>query len=154
MIRVHTVVTDSSVDGPGLRLAVYTQGCPHCCPGCHNPQTHDPAAGTDLSPDEILARLNPLLSGVTISGGEPLLQAAELLPLARRVKELGRNLWLYTGYTWEEILQNPEWLALVSLCDTVVDGRFEQEKRSLELRFRGSSNQRIIDVARSLIVNS
>ena len=102
-IRIAGTVGDSIVDGPGLRLTVFTQGCPHCCPGCHNPETHDPAGGHDADTGEILAALarNPLASGVTLSGGEPFCQPAACLDIARGAHALGKNVWTYTGYTLE-----------------------------------------------------
>ena len=154
VIRVHAVVRDTIVDGPGMRLAVYMQGCPHHCPGCHNPQTHDPAGGTETTAEEILSLINPLHSGLTLSGGEPFLQAQALVPLARATRDKGLNIWLYTGYTWEELLGNEAHMALLRLADVLVDGRFDLAKRSLSLRFRGSANQRLIDVPASLAASA
>ncbi len=153
-INLSGVVDDSIADGPGLRAAIFTQGCPHRCAGCHNPETHDFAGGTRTDADELFARIrrNPLLSGVTFSGGEPLCQAVALVPLAKKIKEAGLELAVYTGYTWEELraLRDPAAEQLLSLTDILVDGRFLQDERSLEIGFRGSRNQRIIDVPASL----
>lgn len=152
-IRIAGVVRESITDGPGLRFTVFTQGCPHHCPGCHNPETHDFEGGQLTEHTRILAEIdkNPLLAGVTLSGGDPVCQAAAILPLARAVKERGLSLWMYTGYTFEQLLQQDEDVkALVALCDRIVDGPFIEAKRSLELHFRGSTNQRIIDVPRTL----
>ncbi len=152
-IRIAGVVRESITDGPGLRFTVFTQGCPHHCPGCHNPETHDPCGGKPVEHETILAEIdkNPLLAGVTLSGGDPVCQAAALLPLARAIKERGLSLWMYTGYTFEQLMEQDENVkALTALCDCVVDGPFLLAQRSLELRFRGSSNQRLIDVARTL----
>ena len=149
-MRIAEVVSDSIVDGPGLRLTIFTQGCPHHCPGCHNPQTHDPAGGTAYPVDEILAFAadNPLLDGITLSGGEPFAQARDCTALALAARKRGLNVWCYTGYTYEQLLQRarPEELALLDACDVLIDGPFLQAERSLELPWRGSRNQRIIDL--------
>ncbi len=153
-LRLAGIVNDSITDGPGIRLTVFTQGCPHHCLGCQNPQTWDFSGGQEVSPDEIMAQIkqNPLLSGVTFSGGEPLAQAAALLPLAEQIKELGLELAIYTGYTFEQLLQlNDKHInLLLALADTLIDGPFIQAQRNLELNFRGSENQRILRAAASL----
>ncbi|MDK2887665.1 anaerobic ribonucleoside-triphosphate reductase activating protein [Desulfofundulus australicus DSM 11792] len=155
-LRVAGIIEESVVDGPGLRLVVFVQGCPHRCPGCHNPHTWDPAGGTLMEVEEILAMVkrNPLLKGVTLSGGEPFAQAGALAVLARQVRALGRDVITYTGYTWEKLLElagrDGAVKELVELSDYIVDGPFIQEKRDPELPFRGSSNQRVIDVPASL----
>lgn len=151
-MRVQAVVAESIVDGPGVRFVVFTQGCPHGCPACHSPQTHDPAGGYETTADELIATLardageNPLLTGVTISGGEPFLHAAELLPFARAVRARGLDLWIYTGYTLEELLARGDAgeLALLAEADALVDGRFDASRRTLERPFVGSANQRIV----------
>lgn len=152
-LRVSGIVTDSIVDGPGLRLAVFTQGCPHGCPGCHNPQSHDPAGGYPIPIADIVARVekNPLLSGVTITGGEPMEQAGACLSLLEALPA-GLSRWLYSGWTWEEIMASgdADRVALAAACHVLVDGRFRLEERSLELRFCGSRNQRLLDVPASL----
>lgn len=152
ILRVGGVVSDSIVDGPGLRLAVFTQGCPHACPGCHNPQSHDPAGGYDIAIDDIVekAQKNPLLAGITLSGGEPMEQAEACLALVQALPK-GLTVWLYTGWRWEEIHERGDAarIALLNACDVVVDGRFLLAGRSLALRFRGSNNQRLIDVAQT-----
>lgn len=154
LIRLAGLVSDSIVDGPGMRLAVFTQGCPHHCPGCHNPGSHDPGGGREADTEEVLALLagNPLQSGVTLTGGEPFLQAAACAEIARGTHARSKNVWTYTGYTFEELLaaEAPDLLALLRETDVLVDGRFEQAQRSLELPFRGSRNQRLVDVGRSL----
>ncbi len=153
-LRLAGIVNDSITDGPGIRLTVFTQGCPHHCLGCQNPQTWDFSGGQEVSPDEIMAQIkqNPLLSGVTFSGGEPLAQAAALLPLAEQIKEQGLELAIYTGYTFEQLLQlNDKHInLLLALADTLIDGPFIQAQRNLELNFRGSENQRILRAAASL----
>ena len=153
-LRIAGIANDSIVDGPGIRLTVFTQGCPHCCPGCHNPQTHDFAGGSEGDTGDIIAmiRRNPLLDGVTLSGGEPFCQPEPCAGIARAARSMGLNVWCYSGYTFEELIaQGSEaQKALLAELDVLVDGRFELEKRSLECRFRGSSNQRLIDVPASL----
>lgn len=151
-IRVSGIVEESIVDGPGLRYVVFTQGCPHHCAGCHNPGTHDFNGGYELSISHILGQIqeNPLLSGVTLSGGEPFCQPEVMGILAREVKAMKKNIFIYSGYTFEQLQemakQNPAIKELLILCDTLVDGRYIEELRDLELLFRGSSNQRIIDL--------
>ena len=146
-------ITDESiVDGPGLRYVVFVQGCPHRCAGCHNPQTHSPSGGYEIGVAELIecirktARDNPLIGGVTLSGGEPFAQARPLLSFARCVRELCLDLWIYTGWTIEEILSrlDPNETALLGYADALVDGRFEAGKRTLEIPFVGSTNQRIL----------
>ncbi|SHI59469.1 anaerobic ribonucleoside-triphosphate reductase activating protein [Desulfofundulus thermosubterraneus] len=155
-LRVAGIIKESVVDGPGLRLVVFAQGCPRRCPGCHNPHTWDPAGGTLVEVEEVLAMVkkNPLLKGITLSGGEPFAQAGALAYLARQVRALGRDVITYTGYTWEELLELAQRdgavKELLGLSDYIVDGPYIHEKRDLELPFRGSSNQRIIDVPASL----
>lgn len=144
---------DSIVDGPGLRLTVFCQGCPHHCPGCQNPETWPFEGGEKVPVDEIAARAghNPLVRGVTLSGGEPFAQAGPCAALAGLLKAKGYELAAYTGYTFEELLTGaPEQRELLSQLDILVDGPFLQAECSLELRFRGSANQRILDVAKSL----
>lgn len=160
LLRLHGMVCESVVDGPGLRDVVFVQGCPHRCPGCQNPDSWDFSGGslTDVADVISLIPTSPLVSGVTFSGGEPFCQAAALVEIARHVKALGLNLWVYTGYTWEELLAHPDPLEftykpvweLLSLTDVLVDGRYVQEERNISLPYRGSRNQRIIDVKASL----
>lgn len=152
-IRLFGTVNDSIVDGPGLRYSVFTQGCLHHCPGCHNPKSHDLEGGYFEDIDKIVNEIkkNPLLDGVTISGGEPFLQPIALIGLATKVKQLGLHLMIYSGYTYEEILRLGEnERKLLSLCDVLVDGRFLIEQRSLSLLYKGSANQRVINVQASL----
>jgi len=155
-IRVAGIVNDSITDGPGLRFALFVQGCPRACPGCHNPQSI-PSEGGEIHTSEDLIgqiRRNPLLTGVTFSGGEPLIQAAALLPLAKMIREEDLDLAIYTGYTLEEILKknDPDILALLSFANVLIDGPFLIGRRNLSLRFRGSDNQRILDVPKSLVM--
>lgn len=152
---------DSIVDGPGLRMVLWTQGCPHHCKGCHNPKTHAEDAGYELSIEEVVADIqaSKLQRGVTLSGGEPFLQARALLPVATEAKKCGLDVWAYTGYKWEQLMNkhNPQYqdyIKLLKHIDVVVDGRFVIELKSHKLLFRGSSNQRIIDVQQSLASGS
>ncbi len=156
-LRLAGVIRESIVDGPGIRMTVFTQGCPHKCKGCHNEQTWDFSGGYDSSTERILeeAKKDPLLKGLTFSGGEPFCQAQALSVLAREAKALGYNIFCYTGYTFEKLVSefetHPEYKALLENCDWLVDGPFVLEKRSLMLKFRGSTNQRILDVKKSLL---
>lgn len=153
-IRIAGTVNDSIVDGPGLRFTVFTQGCPHGCPGCHNPETHDPTGGREEDTEALIEKMgkNPLLSGLTLSGGDPMLQPEACLELAKAAHQKRLNVWLYSGYTWEELTEenDPARMALLGETDVMVDGRFMLEQRSLELDYRGSRNQRLIDVPASL----
>lgn len=150
MLKIAGIIRESIVDGAGLRFVVFTQGCPHRCPGCHNPQTHDPNGGYEISIERILEEFskNPLLQGITLSGGEPFLQASELIPLAQAVRAMGKDVVIYTGYTLEQLtaMHDPSVDKLLSLCDTLIDGRFILAEKDLTLTFRGSRNQRIINM--------
>ena len=145
---------DSIVDGEGLRAVIWTQGCPHGCPGCHNPQTHAFDGGTSVASESILEQLKAhfYLDGVTFSGGEPMAQAAACGELAQAVHQLGMNVWCYTGYTWEALMeaQDPDQRTFLEQIDVLIDGPFLLAQKSLNLRFRGSANQRLIDVKASL----
>ena len=149
-LRIAGIVDDSVVDGEGMRLTVFTQGCPHHCVGCHNPHTHSFDGGRDADTDDILVQVkaNPLLSGVTFSGGEPFMQPSPLAKLARDIHAQGLDIWSYSGFTLEELLakHNPAIDALLQEVDVLVDGRYEDSQRDLTLSFRGSANQRIIDM--------
>lgn len=190
-IRLFGTVNDSIVDGPGMRFSVFVQGCSHHCPGCHNPESWAFDAGEEVAIDDVVARIfeNKLVSGVTLSGGDPFEQPAACAEIARRVKAAGRNVWVYTGYLYEELLQQiaalPDGAAvaaevgadagegadiaaaanedaeahsasererleavrdLLAYADVLVDGPFVQAKRSLGLKYCGSSNQRLIDM--------
>ena len=151
-IRIAGIVQDSIVDGPGMRLTVFTQGCPHHCPGCHNPETHDFNGGRLIDTSEIIAKMdeNPLLDGVTLSGGEPLEQADAAKIIAHEAHKRRLNVWCYTGWTWEEIMASPHKRGLLAYIDVLVEGRFTMNQRSLALKWRGSTNQRVIDVPESL----
>lgn len=154
-IRIAGVVRESIVDGPGLRFTVFTQGCSHHCPECQNPETWDISGGYDCEIQKILKAIDedPLLDGITISGGDPLCQPEESFTLASQVKERGLNVVLFTGYTYEELMElqkEDPWIGkLMEVTDILIDGRYEKDLRDLTLLFRGSSNQRVIDMNRS-----
>lgn len=158
-IRIAGVVEESFVDGPGIRFAVFVQGCPHHCENCHNPETHDFSGGCVVDTDSLFEQCagNPLIKGVTFSGGEPFCQAAALYELGCRFRERGLNLMCYSGWTYEELTEKShteeDVKKLLSILDYLVDGRYESSKHSLGLKFRGSANQRIIDVQRSFSEN-
>lgn len=146
--------TDSIVDGLGIRTVIWTQGCSHNCPSCHNPVTHDFNGGELIELDEVIDALEDLTGqdGVTFSGGDPMFQPRQCSILAKKAHELGMNVWAYTGFTFEELIEkgNKDILDFLSNIDVLIDGKFELDKKSLDLEFRGSSNQRIIDVPKSL----
>ena len=153
MLELAGVVSDSIVDGPGIRVTVFAQGCPHHCPGCHNPETWEFGCGTPMTQEAILnaVKSNPLCRGVTFSGGEPFAQAAEFAKLAKLLKENGYEVASYTGYTFEALLSGtPDKKALLQILDILIDGPFVLAQKSLEVPFRGSRNQRILDVPQSL----
>ena len=153
MLDLSGIVTDSIVDGPGIRTTIFSQGCPHHCPGCHNPETWEFGCGTPVPIEDIVAivRSNPLCRGVTFSGGEPFAQAEGYAKLAKLLKEAGYEVASYSGYTFEQLLRGtPAQRELLSSIDVLIDGPFIQAEKSLEVPFRGSKNQRILDVKKSL----
>lgn len=141
------ILHDSVVDGEGLRTVIFFAGCPHQCLGCHNPESWKMSNGHEMSIDEIFLEVasNPL-TDVTFSGGEPLIQARDLVTLAKKIKNLDKNIWIYSGFTYEEIVNsnNLYQKELLTYCDVLVDGRFLIEERDLSLKFKGSRNQKII----------
>ena len=153
-MRIYGLVCDSIVDGPGLRFSCFVQGCPHGCVGCHNPDSHDKNGGFEMTVDEVIKEMlsNPLTSGLTLTGGEPFAQAEDCLAVARAAHENKLNVWGYSGWTFEHILNNGTnaQKALLRELDVLVDGPFIFAKRSLSLNWRGSRNQRVIDVYASI----
>lgn len=148
-IRISGIVGASITDGPGFRYTIFVQGCSHNCPGCHNPETHDPNGGTLYTVDELIEALgkDPMVSGVTLSGGEPFEQAAQLIPVAQAARARGMEVAAYTGYLYEELLKDTGAKHdLLALCDVLIDGPYIDAQRNLDIRFKGSENQRIIDV--------
>ena len=160
MLRLFGEVTESITDGPGLRYVIFTQGCPHYCPGCHNPESHSFTDGYLVEEEKVIEEIlkNPLLDGVTLSGGEPFMQASELARVAKAVKEKKLSVIVYSGYTFEELIslskERKGYTDLLTFTDVLIDGRFEIDKKSMDLRFRGSRNQRAIDVPASLAAGS
>ncbi len=150
LIKIAGIVDESIVDGEGYRFTIFTQGCYHNCPGCHNPQTHDINGGHEVDTDELFAQIceNPLLNGVTFSGGEPFLQPKALAQLAAKIHEKNLDITVFTGYTLEQLWQmnDKDVNDLLNQTDTLIDGLFIMAKRDISLRFRGSSNQRLIDM--------
>ncbi|WP_102407751.1 anaerobic ribonucleoside-triphosphate reductase activating protein [Parabacteroides bouchesdurhonensis] len=152
MLSIIDIIEDTTVDGPGFRTAIYAAGCPNQCPGCHNPESWDINKGKPVSTGEILEKvLADDFANVTFSGGDPMFQPEGFTELARAIKEKSRkNIWCYTGYKFENILNNPKQAQLLKYIDVLVDGKFQQSLRDESLLFRGSSNQRLIDVKASL----
>jgi len=157
-LRIAGIIKESVVDGPGIRYVVFTQGCLHNCHGCHNPETHDLNGGYEMDVDDIIEDIHKskYINGVTFSGGEPFLQAEALSYIAQAIKCNNLNIVTYTGYTFEELLNSSDKNKknLLSLSDLLIDGKFKLSERDLSLKFRGSKNQRIIDVKSSLKINS
>ncbi|MBP3328213.1 MAG: anaerobic ribonucleoside-triphosphate reductase activating protein [Clostridia bacterium] len=156
-IRLSGIVEESIVDGKGIRFVVFTQGCPHNCKGCHNPQTHDFKGGYMEDTDKLFEMFqeDPILKGITFSGGEPFMQPKPLTELAKKVHSVRKDVTCYSGFTFEEILnsENEDRVELLKNIDVLIDGKFILEQRNLELSFRGSENQRVIDVKKSLSEN-
>jgi anaerobic ribonucleoside-triphosphate reductase activating protein len=152
-LRIAGVARESIVDGPGIRFVIFAQGCPHLCKGCHNESTHDFAGGYDCDLDRILTEIdkNPLLSGVTFSGGEPFCQAQGFYELGKEIKNRGLDLLAYSGYTFEELTelakQDQYIEKLLAVIDSLVDGPFILDERDLTLEFRGSKNQRFMKMS-------
>ncbi len=155
-LRIAGIQKDSIVDGPGVRLSIYFQGCSHCCPGCHNPETHDPQAGYEITVAGLTGIIDSsrFLDGVTLSGGEPFEQARAAAALAREVVSRSLNLVLYSGYTFEQLLENsysnPDTNYLLRSAYLLVDGPYIHAEQDYNLAYRGSRNQRLIDLPCSL----
>ena len=143
---------DSILDGSGIRTVIWFQGCLHNCKGCQNPETHDMNGGMVVDIDEIKMQLKNLKyqSGITLSGGDPFFQPEAALEIARFAKSIGLNVWAYTGFTYEALLSDKSRLDLLKYVDVLVDGKFMIDKKSLNCKFRGSTNQRLIDVKKSM----
>lgn len=153
MLRILHISEGTSVDGPGLRTAIYFAGCPHHCEGCHNPQSWNPDNGKAMTEEEILSIIAYNDFPVTLTGGDPFFQVEEVARLAQRIKEeQHRNIWCYTGYRWEELIGDARFLPLLQHIDVLIDSPFILSQRNTQLRFRGSENQRIIDVPTSLSI--
>ncbi len=147
-LRIAGLVEGSITDGPGIRLVVFGQGCPHGCPECHNPESHAPAGGFETTVGAILKVFakNPLYAGVTLSGGEPFIQARAMAHLAELIRQWGGSVVVYTGYRYEELAasEDASVRALLEQADLLIDGKYDRNQRSLDLLYRGSSNQRIL----------
>ena len=143
---------DSILDGSGIRTVIWFQGCLHNCKGCQNPETHDMNGGIVVDVDELKMKLKNLKyqSGITLSGGDPFFQPEAALEIARFAKSIGLNVWAYTGFTYEALLSDKSRLDLLKYVDVLVDGKFMIDKKSLNCKFRGSTNQRLIDVKKSM----
>ena len=160
ILRVSGIIKDSIVDGPGLRYTVFTQGCYHKCEGCHNPQTHDPQGGFSVDTDKLFEEFmaNPMYKGITLSGGEPFLQSDPLADLVIKIRRTdpSKDIICYSGYTFEQLKKSIDvdrimsYMRLLYNIDYLVDGPFMKDKASLDCKWRGSTNQRIIDVKASL----
>ncbi len=154
--KMAGVVPESITDGEGIRYVLFVQGCPHHCPGCHNPETHDFDRGKEEDTENILKEFkkNPLLSGITFSGGEPFCQAGPLADLGEEIVRLDKNVTVYSGYTFEQLYEmgksDPDILRLLNVADVLIDGRFILSEKSLTVRFRGSKNQRMIDLKKTM----
>ena len=150
-IRILGIKYGTSVDGIGLRTSLYCAGCENRCPGCHNPQSWDEKGGDAITVDELYNRIVEADMNITFTGGDPMLHPEGFIALASLIKRnTNKTIWCYTGYRFEELLSHPIRRQLVELCDVIVDGRYIEAKRDLSLHFRGSRNQRIIDVKASL----
>ncbi len=145
-LRVAGIVDGTAVDGPGRGTSIYFAGCDHRCPGCHNPHTWPFDAGEDIASDELLRRIADNDFDVTFSGGDPMYQAERLVPLARAIKAMGKNIWCYTGFVYDDIRDLAPYSQLLKYIDVLVDGPYIEALRDPSLRFRGSSNQRIIEL--------
>ena len=151
-IRIANVIEESFVDGEGIRFTIFVQGCPHHCKGCHNPGTHDFNGGRIVDTDELILKFSraKLINGITLTGGEPVCQISAVTELAKAAKENNLNVWCYTGYTYEELLNATENKNFLNYVDVLVDGPFIESQRDLTMPFCGSKNQRLIDIPKTL----
>lgn len=158
-IRLSGIAYESLVNGPGMRRVFFAQGCKHNCKGCFNPDTHDFCGGEEKNIDDLIKDTleNPIIRGVTFSGGDPWEQADKFAYMAKAFRANGLSIWSYTGYAYEYIIKNIDkrlgWRNLLNNIDVLVDGKFEEDKMQDGLKFRGSKNQRIIDVKESIRLN-
>ncbi|MCH5227897.1 MAG: anaerobic ribonucleoside-triphosphate reductase activating protein [Muribaculaceae bacterium] len=148
--QVLEIIRGTTVDGPGFRTSIYLAGCDHHCQGCHNPQSWDENSGKSMTLTEIMAIVEEEDFDVTISGGDPLHHPQKLAILVKALKNNRRNVWIYTGYTWEEIISNPILFHAIKEADVLVDGPYIESLRNIDIPFRGSENQRIISIPESL----
>ena len=150
-IRILDIKYGTSVDGIGLRTSLYCAGCRNHCHGCHNPQSWNENGGEPIKVEDLFKQIVDADMNVTFTGGDPMLHPEGFIELAQMIKDnTNKNIWCYTGYNFEDLLQHPIRRQLVELCDVIVDGRFVESERDLSLHFRGSRNQRVIDVQKSL----
>ena len=153
MLNLSGIIKESIVDGKGIRYVIFVQGCPHHCDGCQNPSTWEFKQNILIDEQKIIDDIldNAVCNGITLSGGEPFTQAKYLLPVVQKIHSLGKNVWAYTGYTFEQLIQfNDDRTELLKNINVLVDGRFILEQRDISLQFRGSKNQRVINVQKSL----
>jgi len=146
-MRILDIIDGTIVDGPGLRTSIYFAGCAHHCPGCHNRQSWPFDAGRETTADELMAHVEENGFNVTLTGGDPLYQIDEILPLCQKLRQAGYTIWCYTGFTIEEIQASPSLSRILTAVDTIVDGPYIEALRDLSLQFRGSTNQRIIHLS-------
>ncbi len=152
-MRVLDIIDGTTVDGPGFRTSIYFAGCCHHCEGCHNPTSWDMAGGREWTVDELMQRIIDNDMDVTFSGGDPMYQADDILPLAKEIRKLGKTIWCYTGFRYEQLFAHPSMNSLLEYMDVLVDGEFILSRRNTKLQFRGSDNQRIIDLSKSSMDN-
>lgn len=149
--KILDIVKGTTVDGPGFRTSIYFAGCEHKCEGCHNPQSWDFHGGHDMSVEELMKIIEEEEFDVTLTGGDPLYQIDFITQLAPEIRKIGLGIWLYTGFKWEEIFKSDTFSLILPYIDVIVDSPFILSERDTDLLFRGSSNQRIIDVRKSVI---
>lgn len=152
-MRVLDIIDGTTVDGPGFRTSIYFAGCCHHCEGCHNPTSWDMDGGREWTVDELMQRIIDNDMDVTFSGGDPMYQADDILPLAKEIRKLGKTIWCYTGFRYEQLYAHPSMNSLLEYMDVLVDGEFILSRRNTKLQFRGSDNQRIIDLSKSSMDN-
>lgn len=159
MLYIAGIEPESVVDGEGWRYVVFVQGCKHACKNCHNPQTWEMNTGKIFEVNDLVSDIkasleaNILIDGVTISGGDPLYQAEEITELCKQLHELGINIWVYTGFVYEQVIQNEQMKNILNYINVLVDGPFIESKKTLDINYIGSTNQRIIDIQKTLSNN-